>query len=127
VFAPEETSAILLSRDVAALAVVVSLPFALLAAHVLARGRFLHGALLDAMIHLDVYLAMTGGQGALALDEQRGNTRGNGETTTSRGTRTRRTGPLPVYRASEAELAAHEALLDRVAKSAGGVCLFRAG
>jgi len=89
--------------------------------------RDLHGALLDAMILADVYLAMTGGQGALALDEQRGNTRGNGETTTSRGTRTRRTGPLPVYRASEAELAAHEALLDRVAKSAGGVCLFRAG
>src|ERR1700757_2083437 len=32
-------------------------------------GRELHGALLDARILADVYLAMTGGQGALALSE----------------------------------------------------------
>ena len=31
--------------------------------------RQLHGALLDARILADVYLAMTGGQNALALDE----------------------------------------------------------
>src|SRR5579862_3497439 len=33
-------------------------------------ARELHGALLDARILADVYLAMTGGQGALALTEQ---------------------------------------------------------
>lgn len=74
-FAPEETSAILLSLRVAALAVAVSLPFALLAAHVLARGRFRGKALLDALIHLPllmppvltgyVLLVLLGRQGAI--------------------------------------------------------------
>src|SRR6266403_5287187 len=36
--------------------------------------RELHGALLDARILADVYLAMTGGQGALALTETAGST-----------------------------------------------------
>ena len=88
--------------------------------------RDLHGALLDAMILADVYLAMTGGQGALALGEERVVTRTAGET--SRGPRSRSRGArplLPVPRASAAEVAAHESLLDRVAKSAGGTCLFR--
>jgi DNA polymerase-3 subunit epsilon len=89
--------------------------------------RDLHGALLDAMILADVYLAMTGGQGALALGEERASNRAAGEA--GGGPRPRqRTGPaLPIPRASEAELAAHEALLDRIAKSAGGTCLFRDG
>ena len=88
--------------------------------------RDLHGALLDAMILADVYLAMTGGQGALALGEERAAARAAGETVS--GPRSRSRGlrpPLPVPRASAAELAAHEALLDRVARSAGGTCLFR--
>jgi DNA polymerase-3 subunit epsilon len=88
--------------------------------------RDLHGALLDAMILADVYLAMTGGQGALALGEER---EGVGTVAASAGPRVRcaRRVALPVIRASAAELAAHEALLDRVAKTAGGVCLFRSG
>jgi DNA polymerase-3 subunit epsilon len=89
--------------------------------------RDLHGALLDAMILADVYLAMTGGQGALALGEERASARGDGEANAGRAPRARRATPLPVPRASAEELAAHEALLDRVAKSAGGACLFRAG
>jgi DNA polymerase-3 subunit epsilon len=86
--------------------------------------RDLHGALLDAMILADVYLAMTGGQGALALGEERANA---GAVAAAAGPRVRsaRQVALPVIRATEAELAAHEALLDRVAKSAGGNCLFR--
>ena len=55
-FAPEETSAILLSLRVAALAVAVSLPFALLVAHVLARKRFRGKALFDALIHLPLLM-----------------------------------------------------------------------
>lgn len=55
-FAPEETSAIFLSLRVAALAVAVSLPFAVLAAHVLARSRFRGKALLDALIHLPLLM-----------------------------------------------------------------------
>jgi DNA polymerase III subunit epsilon len=86
--------------------------------------RDLHGALLDAMILADVYLAMTGGQGALALGEERANA---GAVAAAVGPRVRsvRQVPLPVIRATEAELAAHDALLDRVAKAAGGACLFR--
>lgn len=87
--------------------------------------RDLHGALLDAMILADVYLAMTGGQGALALGEERASNRSSGGPVGGPRPR-RRTGPsLPIPRASEAEIAAHEALLDRITKSAGGVCLFR--
>lgn len=55
-FAPEETSAILLSLRVAGLAVAVSLPFAVLAAHVLARWRFRGKALFDALIHLPLLM-----------------------------------------------------------------------
>lgn len=88
--------------------------------------RDLHGALLDAMILADVYLAMTGGQGALALGEERVVTRTAGETINGPRSRSRGVRPLlPVPRASADEVAAHESLLDRVAKSAGGTCLFR--
>jgi len=88
--------------------------------------RDLHGALLDAMILADVYLAMTGGQGALALGEER-KTAGSASAAAARPrVAVRRNAALAVIRATEAELAAHEALLDRVAKSAGGRCLFRA-
>ncbi|MCU0761178.1 MAG: DNA polymerase III subunit epsilon [Steroidobacteraceae bacterium] len=86
--------------------------------------RELHGALLDAMILADVYLAMTGGQGALALGEGHGGDRASDSTENAR-PRARRGGALPVPRASDVELAAHESMLDRVAKSAGGSCLFR--
>ncbi len=88
--------------------------------------RDLHGALLDAMILADVYLAMTGGQGALALGEERAATSSFGAAPAGPRVRGARAEPLPVIRATEAELAAHELLLDRIAKAAGGHCLFRA-
>ena len=84
--------------------------------------RELHGALLDARILTDVYLAMTGGQSALALDEQM----------PSRGTQiggaTAEAGPaelhLRVLAASDAERAAHEQLQEVLQKESHGRCLW---
>jgi DNA polymerase-3 subunit epsilon len=56
--------------------------------------RSLHGALLDARILADVYLAMTGGQTALSLDDD------SGQEEDSRDVNFRgieRTGPLPIW------------------------------
>jgi DNA polymerase-3 subunit epsilon len=82
-------------------------------------SRELHGALLDAEILADVYLAMTGGQTAFQLGDE--------ERTTQRGQATARRSPhlprdrppLRVIEASAEELAAHEAQLDAIA--GGGV------
>jgi DNA polymerase III subunit epsilon len=88
-------------------------------------ARELHGALLDARILADVYLAMTGGQGALALAEA-----GAPEHTAegARGGRVplRTALPLAVPLASAAELAAHEIMLAVIAKASGGRCLWAA-
>jgi DNA polymerase-3 subunit epsilon len=83
--------------------------------------REFHGALLDAKILSDVYLTMTGGQGALTLEADAVDA--NGHATVVRVDR----GALhiPVPRASQAELAAHERALDAVARAAGGHVLFR--
>lgn len=71
-------------------------------------GRELHGALLDAEILADVYLAMTGGQTALALE---------GVTQQTQGADTgnlRFTGDIdfPVLRADKKELAEHQRWVD---------------
>ncbi|HET9863589.1 MAG TPA: DNA polymerase III subunit epsilon [Steroidobacteraceae bacterium] len=79
--------------------------------------RELHGALLDAGILVDVYLAMTGGQSALALDV--------GKTDITLGDRgaisvLRPPGmqlPMPVPSADE--LRQHEAMLDLIQKASG--------
>lgn len=56
--------------------------------------RSLHGALLDARILADVYLAMTGGQTALSLDDDSGQEEESGDASF----RTiERTGPLPIW------------------------------
>ena len=85
-------------------------------------NRELHGALLDARILADVYLAMTGGQGALTLHAQ---VDGSGATRAARAKR-RAAIEVPVVRATPAELEAHERALDAVAKASKGKCLFRA-
>jgi DNA polymerase-3 subunit epsilon len=86
-----------------------------------ASGRDLHGALLDARLLAEVYLAMTGGQVTLALD---GAAEGGGPT--GRVVRVQRDGlVLVVQRASPEELAAHEAALDRLDVATGGGCLWR--
>lgn len=86
--------------------------------------RDLHGALLDAEILADVYLAMTGGQTALSLGalDSADTTTGNRDTGIRRLAANRP--PLRVVRASEAELAAHMASLAQLARASGGNCLW---
>ena len=85
--------------------------------------RDLHGALLDAGILVDVYLAMTGGQSALALDVSaaRGMSSEGDATAPVRSPGIRLTVPA----ASADELARHEAMLDLLQKSSGGSVLWR--
>jgi DNA polymerase-3 subunit epsilon len=84
--------------------------------------RDLHGALLDAELLLDVYLAMTGGQGTLILGADDAAERAAGAVVQRA---TRPTGELRVLRASAVEVAAHEALLERLDRASGGRTLFR--
>lgn len=76
--------------------------------------RSVHGALLDARILADVYLIMTGGQTSLGL-EQEDNHGNSGEgpiNIASVGS-----GPLPVWRGSEASEQAHEDYLAYLRKA----------
>src|SRR6188768_392206 len=76
--------------------------------------RELHGALLDAGILVDVYLAMTGGQSALALDMSGG--RGEAVRTSVVSAPIRAAGiTLVVAEADADELRQHEAMLDLIA------------
>jgi DNA polymerase-3 subunit epsilon len=84
--------------------------------------RDLHGALLDAQILLEVYLAMTGGQSALVL----------GEVTTFEGVANaglvrapRPAGELRVIRADAGELEAHQRSLTTLDKASGGKTMWR--
>jgi len=83
--------------------------------------RDLHGALLDADLLLEVYLTVTGGQGALSLGErdETAATRAN----IRRAKRPR--GSLVVHRADAAELSAHEQRLAALDKASGGRTLWR--
>ncbi|RMG31232.1 MAG: DNA polymerase III subunit epsilon [Gammaproteobacteria bacterium] len=71
-------------------------------------GRELHGALLDAEILADVYLAMTGGQASLLPVEEAEASGGGAEAVPDR---IRDKPPLRVIRASAEEAAAHAAFL----------------
>ena len=86
--------------------------------------RELHGALLDARILADVYLAMTGGQGALALTEGASGAAGRGAGQVR--ALVRPPAPLRVIAATEQELRAHRDMLALIAKSSGGRCLWPA-
>ena len=86
--------------------------------------RDLHGALLDAEILADVYLAMTGGQVTLSL--------GDGQESASGAhlaQPVRRLGsdrpPLRVIRPDADELAAHDACIENLAKAAGGQAVWQ--
>lgn len=84
--------------------------------------RDLHGALLDARILVDVYLAMTGGQAAFTLD---------GDPATAgvqqlAARRQRGAVQIPVIRANAQELAAHERALETIERASNGPALFRA-
>lgn len=87
--------------------------------------RELHGALLDAGILVDVYLAMTGGQSALALDMSGG--RGASVRHDVPAARIRVPGvALAVPVADADELRQHEAMLDLIHKASGGKAIWRA-
>lgn len=87
--------------------------------------RTLHGALLDARILADVYLAMTGGQSALALEEVStvGSVLAAGATESVRVVTTEV--PLKVVAANDEEAAAHEEFMQRVMKASGGKVLWQ--
>ena len=85
--------------------------------------RELHGALLDAQILLDVYLAMTGGQTALILGETSEASKDVAFEPVAAVIRPR--GLLRVLRATEEELAAHERMLTGIDKSSGGKTIFK--
>ncbi|MDP2810005.1 MAG: DNA polymerase III subunit epsilon [Rhodocyclaceae bacterium] len=81
-------------------------------------GRQLHGALLDAELLAEVYLAMTRGQNSLeiefdspAVDYSMGGTR--------------QRPPLVVLRASDDEIADHARVLGEIARESKGKCLWR--
>jgi DNA polymerase III subunit epsilon len=87
--------------------------------------RELHGALLDAGILVDVYLAMTGGQSALALDMSGG--RGEAVRGSVASAPIRAPGiALTVAVAAPDELRQHEAMLDLIDKASGGKAVWRA-
>ncbi|MES9965216.1 MAG: DNA polymerase III subunit epsilon [Candidatus Sedimenticola sp. 20ELBAFRAG] len=85
--------------------------------------RELHGALLDAEILADVYLAMTGGQTNLLLGGGADDGEGGDNVAIRRieGDRP----DMRIVRAQGEELDAHEARLDALDKAAGGSCVWR--
>jgi DNA polymerase III subunit epsilon len=84
--------------------------------------RELHGALLDAEILADVYLAMTREQGSLMLDGTAAEeSRLSAETRTERGGRAMNRRVTRVIRADASERVSHERWLDRL----GDACLWR--
>lgn len=80
--------------------------------------RTLHGALLDAEILADVYVAMTRGQESLVMDLAP-ETSEQIEIVCSGERR-----PTPVLRASEEELAEHDRVLSGIQKESKGNCLW---
>ncbi len=83
--------------------------------------RTLHGALLDAELLAEVYLAMTRGQESLTIDLGDGGAEGGGADGI--------VAPLEkilVLAASAEELAEHEATLDKLDKESKGACIWRA-
>ena len=80
-------------------------------------GRQLHGALLDAELLAEVYLAMTRGQNSLEIEFDRPAAVRAGAVPRSRA-------PLLVQRASADELAEHARVLAEIVKESKGRCLW---
>ena len=85
--------------------------------------RTLHGALLDAEILADVYLAMTRQQDSLFIRESAATAQRN--EVTRRTMRPRNRPPLPVLRADAGEQAAHARYLEMLDKTSSGSCVWR--
>jgi len=91
-----------------------------------ATKRDVHGALIDSELLANVYLAMTGGQTAMSLDDvgarpARDHRRGRALGALLRDSAAS-TVDLPVVEASAEEAAAHDALLEKIRKS--GACVW---
>jgi len=87
---------------------------------VLTSGRELHGALLDARLLSEVYLAMTGGQAMLSLSDD-----DCSDTATAPARRIDRAGvDLTVLRCTAEELAAHQARLARIDEASHDGCVW---
>jgi len=83
--------------------------------------RDVHGALLDAELLAEVYLALTGGQATLTLE-------GDGAVrskTSSVTTLRQRSGPLTVIRADAEELQAHKKCLEAIDETSHGACVWK--
>lgn len=87
--------------------------------------RTLHGALLDAEILADVFLAMTGGQTALLLDNPVPVAAGAPGAVAGDGEGGDGGPPLKIIYASPDELAEHERWLERLDRESGGGCQWR--
>ena len=83
--------------------------------------RTLHGALLDAELLAEVYLAMTRGQGSLGIEAEEPLPRGDGEGAQGGFARP----PLLVLGPTPEELDAHERMLDRIEQQLKGFSLWR--
>ena len=84
-------------------------------------GRTLHGALLDAELLADVYINLTRGQDALLIADDAQDS-GAGLKVAAIDLRAL---ALPVLRASEQELAAHDEVLAQIDKASGGKTIWR--
>ena len=90
-----------------------------------ASKRDVHGALIDSELLARVYLAMTGGQSSLLLDEEVGAAIGRDPESQPMAAPTRDLAApvnLKVIKATEAEAAAHEAMLEKIRQS--GACVW---
>lgn len=89
-----------------------------------ASKRDVHGALIDSELLARVYLAMTGGQTALLLDEEAGKKTGSGNGSEQIDVAAGRDQALKltVLRADKKESAAHEAILEKLRKA--GECVW---
>lgn len=85
--------------------------------------RTLHGALLDAEILADVYLAMTRQQSSMFVREVAGAAAAPNQPARRPARRNRP--PLPVIRADAGESAEHARYLEMLDKSSGGSCVWR--
>jgi len=85
-------------------------------------GRTLHGALLDAELLADVYIALTRGQETLLMDLSDARDESGAASRIDLSALT-----LPVLWANEAELAAHERVLAEIDKASGAKTVWRPG
>ena len=88
--------------------------------------RDLHGALLDAEILADVYLAMTGGQVSLHLGGEADPQERGGVRRAEVRRLSRQRPPLRVLRATDQELQAHAERLRAIDQASGGACVWLA-